>query len=607
LTPIRHRTNAGGQSRTASAAACKEIGQKCPPGYAVKRRPGNQGDRSFLGDGFGHTNAIAALPAAVHTKPIIGRPGDDYEREADWMADVVMRLPSSGVQEFGVQEMSGVRSAASIPEMQRSCAECDDELGKNPSAQLRSKEQAAKTQPIMSSIAASIHALRGRGGALPAATRALFEPRFGRDFGNVRVHTDGRAAEAAKSIHARAFTIGNDIVFGAGQYSPTSGDGQKLLAHELTHVVQQQGSGAPALQRKDKDDEKGKEKPPAQSGAGATRYKQIRMRFDGSELIVYGDGAELFRYGASSGRPIMISEKDARECGGDPRVDTYMSARFAGIEDHGPIPEGTFQFQPPQIQKFSTGEQLSLLVGGIVGKANVTVQGQALHPGDWGSGRVPLNKVRVEDAPCGNPHKRTGFFLHGGLLAGSSGCIDIGGNFDELSAFLRGYQRPITVDVHYETTTPRVGFLTGLGGAIAYKGGFHFRHGPTLRTGVEFGEGGSRFVASGEYQAVLAWAGGALSAGLHLDIPMTSQDAFVRAGLRGGAEFRLLNALYGQLIAGGFVEPARAGAPADKGVEVGGGLRYDLGPVQLSALYNHLQSAARQDRNQVLVGLGFRW
>jgi hypothetical protein len=242
-----------------------------------------------------------------------------------------------------------------------------------------------------------------------------------------------------------------------------------------------------------------------------------------------------------------------------------------------------------------------------VGKEHVTVQGQALHPGDWGSGRVPLNKVRIEDAPCGNPHKRHSFFLHGGLLAGSSGCIDIGGRFDELATFLRGYQRPITVEVHYETATPRVGFLTGLGGAIAYKGGFHFRHGPTLRTGAELGEAGSSFVISSEYQAVLAWAGGALSAGLHLDVPMTSQDAFIRVGLRGGTEFRLLNALYGHLMAGGFVEPARGGSPANKGLEFGGGLRYDFGPAQLSILYNHLQSAAKEDREQVLVGLGFRW
>jgi hypothetical protein len=230
-----------------------------------------------------------------------------------------------------------------------------------------------------------------------------------------------------------------------------------------------------------------------------------------------------------------------------------------------------------------------------------------MHPGDWGAGRAPLNKVRIEDAPCGNPHKRHSFFLHGGLLAGSSGCIDIGTNFDELATFLRGYGKPITVEVHYETTTPRVGFFTGLGGALAYKGGFHFRHGPTLRTGAEFGEGGSSFAVSGEYQAMLAWAGGALSAGFHLDVPMTSQAAFIRVGLRGGAEFRLLNALYGHLIVGGFVEPARAESPANKGFEVGGGLSYDFGPAQLSVLYNHLQYAAKEDREQVLVGLGFRW
>jgi hypothetical protein len=284
-----------------------------------------------------------------------------------------------------------------------------------------------------------------------------------------------------------------------------------------------------------------------------------------------------------------------------------MSSMFTGIEDQGPIPEGVFQFQPPQIQEFSSGEQWSLLWGGIVGKQSVTVQGHAMHPGDWGAGRVPLNKVRVEDAPCGNPHKRHSFFLHGGLLAGSSGCIDIGTKFDELATFLRGYGKPIVVEIHYETTSPRVGLFTGLGGALAYKGGFHFRQGLTLRTGAEFGERGSSFVASGEYHAVLAWAGGALSAGLHLDIPMTSEDKFLRVGLRGGAEFRLLHALYGHLIAGGFLEPARGGSSVNKGFEAGGGLSYDFGPVQLSALYNHLQGAAKHDRDQVLVGLGFRW
>ena len=86
------------------------------------------------------------------------------------------------------------------------------------------------------------------GSPLTDQTRALMEPRFGHDFSQVRVHTDERAAESARAVNARAFTVGNDVVFGSGRYSPYNLAGRQLLAHELTHVVQQQGSG-PALQR----------------------------------------------------------------------------------------------------------------------------------------------------------------------------------------------------------------------------------------------------------------------------------------------------------------------------------------------------------------------
>ena len=68
------------------------------------------------------------------------------------------------------------------------------------------------------------------------------EPRFGHDFSGVRVHTDARAAESAWSVNALAYTVGRDVVFGTGQYAPGTSGGRRLLAHELTHVVQQQGS-----------------------------------------------------------------------------------------------------------------------------------------------------------------------------------------------------------------------------------------------------------------------------------------------------------------------------------------------------------------------------
>ena len=91
-------------------------------------------------------------------------------------------------------------------------------------------------------MAANIQALEGGGSPLSQATRAFFEPRFGVDFSPVRVHTDARAAHTTRAVHARAFTLGPHIAFGTGQYAPHSPAGRQILAHELTHVVQQNGS-----------------------------------------------------------------------------------------------------------------------------------------------------------------------------------------------------------------------------------------------------------------------------------------------------------------------------------------------------------------------------
>jgi hypothetical protein len=90
---------------------------------------------------------------------------------------------------------------------------------------------------------AAVGALLGGGRPLPASLRAEAEARFGHDFGGVRLHTDARAAEAAGALGARAFVAGADMVFGEGQFSPGTSEGRRLLAHELTHVVQQRRGG----------------------------------------------------------------------------------------------------------------------------------------------------------------------------------------------------------------------------------------------------------------------------------------------------------------------------------------------------------------------------
>jgi outer membrane protein OmpA-like peptidoglycan-associated protein len=121
------------------------------------------------------------------------------------------------------------------------CAACSKE---NESLRRRGKGGA---EPV--SVPPMVHdVLRSPGRPLDAPTRAFMEPRFGHDFSQVRVHTGGRAAESAMAVNARAYTAGQNIVFGANEYQPQSNGGKRLLAHELTHTVQQRSSAGMALQ-----------------------------------------------------------------------------------------------------------------------------------------------------------------------------------------------------------------------------------------------------------------------------------------------------------------------------------------------------------------------
>ena len=97
-------------------------------------------------------------------------------------------------------------------------------------------------------VPAGVHeVLRSPGQPLDSAIRAYFEPRFGRDFSGVRVHTDARAAASAAAVQARAYTVGSNVAFGADEYAPATTQGRELLAHELAHTVQQQRGGGTAL------------------------------------------------------------------------------------------------------------------------------------------------------------------------------------------------------------------------------------------------------------------------------------------------------------------------------------------------------------------------
>lgn len=128
--------------------------------------------------------------------------------------------------------------------LQRQCA-CGQHAEGGECADCRVKregtlQRAAVTSTAKTGVPPVVHdVLNSPGQPLDAATREFMEPRFGQDFSQVRVHTDAKASGSAQSIQARAYTVGSDVVFGAGQYMPETDAGQRLLAHELTHVVQQ--------------------------------------------------------------------------------------------------------------------------------------------------------------------------------------------------------------------------------------------------------------------------------------------------------------------------------------------------------------------------------
>lgn len=106
------------------------------------------------------------------------------------------------------------------------------------------KKSPIKGLELSSDLEARLDLLKGRGQPLPESVRTFFESRFAHDFSHVRIHTDARSAELAQTLNARAFAIGHDVVFGAGQYAPWTITGQRLLAHELVHVIQQTRDGS---------------------------------------------------------------------------------------------------------------------------------------------------------------------------------------------------------------------------------------------------------------------------------------------------------------------------------------------------------------------------
>jgi hypothetical protein len=204
--------------------------------------------------GGGCSRCEGKLP--VQTKLAVSEPGDIFEQEADRVAGQVMRMPAPAIQracacggdcprcsanDHSAREANGVTSGLGrgVASIQTAPAN----KSSSESSPSHSEVHAANEHESTTVPPSVYDVLESPGHPLDTETRAFMEPRFGYDFSNVRIHDDSPAHGSSKQINALAYTQGEHIVFGPGQYQPQTNAGKELLAHELAHVMQQNKSG----------------------------------------------------------------------------------------------------------------------------------------------------------------------------------------------------------------------------------------------------------------------------------------------------------------------------------------------------------------------------
>jgi hypothetical protein len=221
-----------------------------------KKSSTKESKTSFFSKG---KNSDAFFQPVVQTKLTVNKPGDSFEQEADAMADKVMRKPAAApakkcpsCKEKEEAQTTAVKEkhATDDTPVQRKCSHCEEEEKKKLTVQRKSED--SDNVQVSNTLAKDIESHKGKGSPLPQDTKTFMEDGFGAGFDNVRVHHGSYAAEMTSGVNAQAFTVGKDIYFNSGKYNPASHSGKHLLAHELTHVLQQ-GNG---VQRKCSECEK---------------------------------------------------------------------------------------------------------------------------------------------------------------------------------------------------------------------------------------------------------------------------------------------------------------------------------------------------------------
>ncbi len=297
----------------------------------------------------------------------VGQPNDVYEQEADRVAEQVMRMPDEeGMGEPAKGRMGEstelapklrdgqitqspnppITQSPNPPTIQRLCPQCREEMQRqstesggvrteelcpecrkriqrqpmdeesrkrNEEEVIQTKEKTGQTPDVTPKIESQIESMHGVGEPLSEEAQAYYEQRFGNYFGDVRVHTGPQAAESAKAINAKAYTTGKDIVFGAGEYEPETESGKKLLAHELTHVVQQGGGKKRPSKLVQSSSLSISSFPASNSSTGLQKYDESKTHYsytDRNRMLV------MEEYVYEQQQRERISERALRDIGG---------------------------------------------------------------------------------------------------------------------------------------------------------------------------------------------------------------------------------------------------------------------------------------------------
>lgn len=282
-----------------------------------------------------HTHIADTTPFFVQTKLTVGQANDPFEKEADAMADKVMRSPGEAVQ--------------------AKCSTCDAQ--EDVQLKTANEEEGMDMQDIEHQLNAST----GNGTQLPDDVRSQMEQGFGTDFSHVRVHDNSSAHQMNDSLGAQAFTHGSDIYFNKGKFNPTANTGQHLLAHELTHVIQQEG------ERKDLQracDPSISSCPP--TGAPPTPGTPVLTRV---QPITDADRATLQR--SFAGAPLMnyINQRDAKR-----RLLDEKNTELLRIRPENGVPEEGSELQARVTQLEAAIETLNNEITALDNLIQVGVQ-----------------------------------------------------------------------------------------------------------------------------------------------------------------------------------------------------------------------------------------